>query len=78
MVNETPTSTRRALRLNPPATLILDKKLSVCGVGDLERRMNGGVEEDGAETTRGEAVDLSRLGRLLWRRRRWIAVPTLA
>ena len=40
--------------------------------------MNGGVEEDGAETSRGEAIDLSRLGRLVWRRRRWIVIPTLA
>ncbi len=40
--------------------------------------MNGGVDEGGAETSRGEAIDLSRLGRLLWRRRRWIVVPTLA
>ena len=40
--------------------------------------MNGGVDEGGAETSRGEAVDLSRLGRLLWRRRRWIVFPTLA
>ncbi len=78
MVNETPTPPRTAPRLNPPATLIPDKKSSVCGVGDLERRMNGGVDEGGAETSRGEAIDLSRLGRLLWRRRRWIVVPTLA
>ena len=40
--------------------------------------MKGGVDEGGAETSRGEAIDLSRLGRLLWRRRRWIVVPTLA
>ena len=40
--------------------------------------MNGGVDEGGAETSRGEAIDLSRLGRLLWRRRRWIVIPTLA
>ncbi|MGA2494704.1 MAG: exopolysaccharide transport family protein [Roseiarcus sp.] len=40
--------------------------------------MNGGVDEGGAETPRGEAVDLSRLGRLLWRRRRWIIIPTFA
>ena len=40
--------------------------------------MNGGVDEGGAETSRGEAVDLSRLGRLVWRRRRWIIIPTLA
>ncbi len=40
--------------------------------------MNGGVDEAGAETSRGEAVDLSRLGRLLWLRRRWIVIPTLA
>jgi uncharacterized protein involved in exopolysaccharide biosynthesis len=78
MVNETPTPPRRARRLNPPATLIADNKSSVCGVGDWERRMNGGVDEGGAETSRGEAVDLSRLGRLLWRRRRWIVFPTLA
>jgi uncharacterized protein involved in exopolysaccharide biosynthesis len=78
MVKETPTSTRRGPRLNPPATLIPDNKPSVCGVGELERRMSGGVEEDGAETSRGEAVDLSRLGRLLWRRRCWIVIPTLA
>ena len=78
MVNETPTPPRVAPRLNPPATLIPDKKSSVCGVGDLERRMKGGVDEGGAETSRGEAVDLSRLGRLLWRRRRWIVFPTLA
>ena len=40
--------------------------------------MIGGVDEGGAETSRGDAVDLSRLGRLLWRRRRWIVVPTFA
>ena len=40
--------------------------------------MNGEVDEGGAETSRGEAVDLSRLGRLLWRRRRWIIIPTFA
>jgi uncharacterized protein involved in exopolysaccharide biosynthesis len=78
MVNETPTPPRRAPRLNPPATLIPDNKSRVCGVGDLERRMNGGDDEGGAETSRGEAIDLSRLGRLLWRRRRWIVIPTLA
>jgi uncharacterized protein involved in exopolysaccharide biosynthesis len=39
--------------------------------------MNGGDEEDGVATPRSEAVDLNRLGRLLWRRRRWIAVPTV-
>ena len=37
-----------------------------------------GSSEGGAETSRGEAIDLSRLGRLLWRRRRWIVIPTLA
>jgi polysaccharide biosynthesis transport protein len=40
--------------------------------------MNGGVDEAGAETSRGEAVDMARLGRLLWLRRRWIIIPTLA
>jgi len=40
--------------------------------------MNGGADEGGAETFRSEAVDLNRLGRLLWRRRRWIVFPTLA
>ena len=40
--------------------------------------MSGGVDEGGAETARSDAVDLSRLGRLLWRRRRWIIFPTLA
>jgi uncharacterized protein involved in exopolysaccharide biosynthesis len=40
--------------------------------------MNGGVDEGGVETSRGEAVDLSRLGRLVWGRRRWIIIPTLA
>ena len=39
--------------------------------------MNGGVDEAGAETSRGEAVDLARLGRLLWARRRWIIISTL-
>jgi uncharacterized protein involved in exopolysaccharide biosynthesis len=78
MVNETPTPPSASPPLNPSATLILDKKGNVCGVGDLERRMNGGVDEGGAETSRGEAVDLSRLGRLLWRRRPWIILPTLA
>jgi uncharacterized protein involved in exopolysaccharide biosynthesis len=78
MVNETPTPPRAAPRLNPPATLISDKQRRVCGVGDLERRMSGGVDESGAETSRGDAIDLTRLGRLLWRRRRWIVVPTLA
>ena len=38
--------------------------------------MNGGVDEGGAETSRSEAIDLSRLGRPLWRRRRWIIIPT--
>jgi uncharacterized protein involved in exopolysaccharide biosynthesis len=78
MVNETPTPPRAAPRLNPSATLISDKHGSVCGGGDLERRMSGGVDEGGAETARSDAVDLSRLGRLLWRRRRWIIFPTLA
>jgi uncharacterized protein involved in exopolysaccharide biosynthesis len=78
MVNETPTPPRAAPRLNPSATLISDKQGRVCGVGDLERRMSGGVDESGAETARSDAVDLSRLGRLLWRRRRWIIFPTLA
>jgi succinoglycan biosynthesis transport protein ExoP len=40
--------------------------------------MNGGVDEGGVETSRGEAVDLRRLGRLVWGRRRWIVIPTLA
>ena len=78
MVNEAPTPSSLAPRLNPPATLILDNKASVCGVGDLERRMKGEVEEGGAETSSGEAVDLSRLGRMVWLRRRWIVFPTLA
>ena len=39
--------------------------------------MKGEVEEGGAETSRGEAVDLSRLGRMVWLRRRWIVFPTL-
>jgi uncharacterized protein involved in exopolysaccharide biosynthesis len=78
MVNETPTLGFRARPLNPPATLIPDKRASVCGVGDLERRMNGRLDEGGAGTSHGEAVDLSRLGHMVWRRRRWIVVPTLA
>ena len=40
--------------------------------------MNSGVDEGGAEAPRNDAVDLGRLGRLLWRRRRWIIFPTLA
>jgi polysaccharide biosynthesis transport protein len=40
--------------------------------------MSGGVDQAGAETSRGEAVDMARLGRLLWVRRRWIIIPTLA
>ena len=40
--------------------------------------MKGEVEEGGAETSRGEAIDLSRLGRMVWLRRRWIVFPTLA
>jgi uncharacterized protein involved in exopolysaccharide biosynthesis len=40
--------------------------------------MNGEGEQGGAGASGGEAVDLARLGRLVWRRRRWIAIPTLA
>jgi len=40
--------------------------------------MNGEGEQGGAGASGGEAVDLARLGRLVWRRRRWIVIPTLA
>ena len=39
-----------------------------------ERRMDGERFENGA----GEAIDLVRLSRALWRRRRWVAAPTIA
>ena len=32
----------------------------------------------GSRRTRDEAIDLGRLGRIAWRRRRWILIPTLA
>ncbi len=37
-----------------------------------------GLKDGGAQADRAEAIDLMRLSRALWRRRRWIAVPTLA
>ncbi len=39
--------------------------------------MSGWVGEGDAGVSRGEAIDLGRLGRMVWRRRRWIVISTL-